>query len=214
MLTSAPAFKSRSISRALPLIVASWSGVTPSLVRAPARAPAFRSISAMSRSSRSTAQCSAVLPSVCAAFTSALRASAARTASRSPRIAASARSAGRGYAVPAATRTKPASDERAFRRLDEAHREHRKPSVRSAYRCARGRRKAPTTRRHMSDTNVRRAFVPPALPPHLPRLPSQIVPRLVTADRCHWSPWCDPAIRPVAPVPHRPASRPARACPR
>ena len=90
---SAPALSRRSIIGALPLMAASCSGNTPSRVRAATRAPARISASAMSRSSRSTAQCRAVVPSTCGRLTSARRASAARTASRSPRIAASATSA-------------------------------------------------------------------------------------------------------------------------
>src|SRR5688572_1157517 len=87
-------------------MAASWRGVTPSRVRAVARAPALINRSARSRLSRSAAQWSAVVPSTCGTLTSALRAMAARTASRSPRIAASATSAAAARTVTAARRRK------------------------------------------------------------------------------------------------------------
>src|SRR5690606_4005246 len=78
-----------------------WSGVyRPIRVPASTFAPANRSRLAKSASPRSAAQCRAVIPSPCAAFTSAPERTSERTASRSPRWAASAMGASGGDAAP------------------------------------------------------------------------------------------------------------------
>ena len=77
---------------ALPLIVASCIGVAPAAFAADTRAPARISNSAVSRSSRRTAQWRAVDPSICAALTSASCRNKDRTAAVSPVMAASASS--------------------------------------------------------------------------------------------------------------------------
>src|SRR5579864_924698 len=77
---------------ALPFTEASSSGVAPSRFAADTFAPARISESAVSRSSARTAQCSAVVPSLCGALTSAFRCSNERTASLFPFMTASATS--------------------------------------------------------------------------------------------------------------------------
>jgi hypothetical protein len=86
-----------------PFVLASHSGVAPARFAARGFAPARSSVTASSSSPRYTAQCSAVAPSACGAFTSAFDAISARTAATSPRIAASARSL--VAAAPAASAT-------------------------------------------------------------------------------------------------------------
>src|SRR5712691_4354627 len=68
------------------------SGVTPSRLAVSTLTPARISRSAASRSLRYTAQCSAVAPSICAAFTSAFCCSSVLNAALSPFITASATS--------------------------------------------------------------------------------------------------------------------------
>src|SRR5262245_10674476 len=87
---SAPALMSFSIISALPLVAASWSGVAPARVTADTFAPARISRSAVSRSSQRTAQWRAVVPSTCAALTSAFFCSKERIACLFSVIAASA----------------------------------------------------------------------------------------------------------------------------
>ena len=87
---SAPALMSFSIIVALPLIAANCIGMTPSRFAADTFAPARISRSAISTSSARTAQCSAVVPSTCAALTSAFFCSKERTASLFLFITASA----------------------------------------------------------------------------------------------------------------------------
>ena len=91
-LGSAPALTSFSIMAAFPFVAASCSGVAPARVAADTFAPARISSSAVSISSKRTAQWRAVVPSGCGAFTSAVRCSKERTASLFPFMAASARS--------------------------------------------------------------------------------------------------------------------------
>jgi len=89
---SAPALSSRSTTRALPLVHASDSGVILYRVAAFTSAPAASSISTSATSSRWTAQCSAVEPSVSGALmllTGVFCAMSARTAAASPRFTAS-----------------------------------------------------------------------------------------------------------------------------
>ena len=88
---SAPASTSTCATSRLPSRAAMWRAVyRPMRVPALSLAPAYTSTSASSLSPVCAAQCKAVMPSPCAAFTSAPDLRRDRTASISPRIAASA----------------------------------------------------------------------------------------------------------------------------
>ena len=89
---SAPALMSISTIAAWPFSAASCIGVAPARFAVDTLAPARISSSAVSRSSSRTAQCSAVVPSICGALTSAFRCSRERTASLFRFMAASASS--------------------------------------------------------------------------------------------------------------------------
>ena len=88
---SLPAFRSALTTAALPARLAMCSGVyEPMRVTAVSLARDRTSKSVIATSERSAAQCSAVMPSPCAAFTSAFCSISFRIATMSPRIAASA----------------------------------------------------------------------------------------------------------------------------
>ncbi len=106
-----PASSSRATTAPWPLELARCSGVyAPMRVSDSTVAPAYRSTLSVLRSPLSALQCSAVMPSPCAALTSAPSRSKVRTPSISPRMAASATgetetARRRGAACPAITIT-------------------------------------------------------------------------------------------------------------
>ena len=87
-LALAPALSNASISRALPLVAASASGVTPRRFATVAFAPPSISAIVISTSSAWTAQCRAVVPSPSAVFTSVRAFTSDRTAATSRRLTA------------------------------------------------------------------------------------------------------------------------------